>query len=412
MRESRAHDPPRRWSHGPVVAAAELDVDPFALDVLADPIPADTAIREAAPAVWLRAHGVWATGRHAEVGAIFRDWRTWSSAGGTGLADIRRGEGWRPPSVLLDADPPAHTAARRVMNRVLSPRALADLAERFAAVAAQVVDEAVAAGEVDAAVALAERFPMIVLPDAVGMAAEGREHLLPYAALNFESMGPHNTLRAQAEQRAGRAREYVSWQMRREALTDDGIGAAIYAYAEAGDIGADDAALLVRSFLSAGIDTTILALGSVVHELARHPDQWAALHADPGLARAAFEEGLRLHTPSPVIGRTARHDVRVGAATVGADEKLLMMLGAANRDPRRWDDPDSYDLHRRTAGHTAFGVGVHNCVGQVIARMEAEALLGALARRVARIAPAGASRPRLSNWLRGFATVPVRLFPA
>ncbi|MDD7941381.1 hypothetical protein PHK61_23450 [Actinomycetospora lutea] len=259
----------------------ELDVDPFALDVLADPVPADTAIREAAPAVRLPAHGVWATGRHTEVAGVFRDWETWSSAAGTGLADIRRGEGWRPPSVLLDADPPAHTAARRVMNRVLAPRALADLEARFAAVAAEVVDDAVAAGEVDAATALAERFPMTVLPDAVGMAPEGREHLLPYAALNFESMGPHNTLRAEAERRAGGAREYVTWQVRREALSDDGIGAAIYAYAQAGDIGADDAALLVRSFLSAGIDTTILALGSVVHELARRPEQWAALHADP-----------------------------------------------------------------------------------------------------------------------------------
>ncbi|MDD7941380.1 cytochrome P450 [Actinomycetospora lutea] len=113
-----------------------------------------------------------------------------------------------------------------------------------------------------------------------------------------------------------------------------------------------------------------------------------------------------------MIGRTATREVTLGDATIGADEKLLLMLGAANRDPRRWDAPDAFDLHRRTAGHTAFGAGVHNCVGQVIARMEAEALLGALARRVARLEPTGESQPRLSNWLRGFATVPVRLVPA
>ena len=389
-------------------------MDPFALDVLADPVPADTAIREAAPMVWLPAHGVWATGRYEEVGAVFRDPTTWSSAAGTGLADIRRGAAWRPPSVLLDTDPPDHTRARRVMNRVLQPRALAGLAERFAATAEEVVGDALAAGEVDAAVAVAERFPMTVLPDAVGMAIEGREHLLPYAALNFESMGPRNALRAEAERRAGGAREYVAWQMRREALAPDGIGAAIHAYADTGDITRDEAELLVRSFLSAGIDTTILALGSVIHELARRPDQWAALHGDPGLARAAFEEGLRFHTPSPVIGRTATREVEVsggGGAVVAPDTKVLLLLGAANRDPRRWAEPDEFDLHRRAVGHTAFGFGVHNCVGQVIARMEAEALLGALARRVARIEPAGESRPRLSNWLRGFATVPVRLVP-
>ena len=387
-------------------------MDPFALDVLADPLPVDTAIREAAPLVWLPAHGLWATGRHDEVGAAFRDPATWSSAAGTGLADIRHGGAWRPPSLLLDTDPPEHTRARRVMNRVLQPRALAGLAERFAVAAQEIVDDALAAGEVDAAVDVAERFPMTVLPDAVGMAPEGREHLLPYADLNFQSMGPPGVLREEAERRGEGAREYVAWQMRREALTPDGIGAAIYAYVDSGDLTADEAGLLVRSFLSAGIDTTILAFASVVHELARRPEQWAALHADPGLARAAFEEGLRFHTPSPVIGRTATREVTLGDAVVEPDQKVLLMLGAANRDPRRWDDPDTFDLHRRAAGHTAFGAGVHNCVGQVIARMEAEALLGALARRVARIEPAGPSTPRLSNWLRGFASVPVRFVPA
>jgi cytochrome P450 len=390
----------------------ELDVDPFALDVLADPLPVDAAIREAAPLVWLPAHGVWATGRHDEVGAAFRDPATWSSAAGTGLADIRRGGTWRPPSVLLDTDPPEHTRARRVMNRVLQPRALAGLAERFAVAAEEIVDDALAAGEVDAAVDVAERFPMTVLPDAVGMAPEGREHLLPYADLNFQSMGPPGVLREEAERRSAGAREYVAWQVRREALAPGGIGAAIHAYADSGDVTPDEAALLVRSFLSAGIDTTILAFASVVHELARRPEQWAALHADPGLARAAFEEGLRFHTPSPVIGRTATREVEVGDSVVAPDQKVLLMLGAANRDPRRWDDPDTFDLRRRAAGHTAFGAGVHNCVGQVIARMEAEALLGTLARRVARIEPAGASTPRLSNWLRGFASVPVRFVPA
>ncbi|MFC5062944.1 cytochrome P450 [Actinomycetospora atypica] len=390
----------------------ELDVDPFALDVLADPLPVDAAIRETAPLVWLPAHGLWATGRHDEVSAAFRDSATWSSAAGTGLADIRRGGTWRPPSLLLDTDPPEHTRARRVMNRVLQPRALAGLAERFAVAAGQIVDDALAAGEVDAAADVAERFPMTVLPDAVGMAPEGREHLLPYADLNFQSMGPPGVLRDEAERRAGGAREYVAWQVRREALAPDGIGAAIHAYADSGDITPDEAGLLVRSFLSAGIDTTVLAFASVVHELARRPEQWAALHADPGLARAAFEEGLRFHTPSPVIGRTATREVAVGDAVVAPDQKILLMLGAANRDPRRWEEADSFDLHRRAAGHTAFGAGVHNCVGQVIARMEAEALLGTLARRVARIEPAGESTPRLSNWLRGFATVPVRFLPA
>ncbi|MDL5157113.1 cytochrome P450 [Actinomycetospora termitidis] len=399
------------------VDAPVLDVDPFALDVLADPLPADTAIREAAPVVFLPAHGLYATGRHALVSAAFRDAATFSSAAGTGLADIRRGEGWRPPSVLLDTDPPEHDAARRVMNRVLSPRALAELEERFAVVAADLVDEACEQGELDAA-GIAERFPLTVLPDAVGMASEGRDHLLPYAALNFESMGPPGVLRDAAERGAAvgagewsTAREYVTWQMRREALSDDGIGAAIYAFADRGDVTEADAGLLVRSFLSAGIDTTVLALASVVHELARRPEVWALLRDDPSRVRAVFDEGMRLHTPSPVIGRTTTRPVELDGVTVPADARVLLCLGAANRDPRRFADPDAFDPFR-TAGAVTFGAGVHNCVGQAIARLEAQALLGELARRVERIEPAGESVPRLSNWLRGFSSVPVRLVPS
>ncbi|MEJ2868782.1 cytochrome P450 [Actinomycetospora sp. OC33-EN08] len=398
----------------PCVDAPALTLDPFALEVLADPLPADTAIRETAPAVFLPAHGLYATGRHAHVAAAFRDAATFSSAAGTGLADIRRGQGWRPPSILLDTDPPEHDAARRVMNRVLSPRALAGLEERFAAVAAELVDEACARGELDAA-GIAERFPLTVLPDAVGMAPEGRDHLLPYAALNFESMGPPGALRDAAERGAAlgagewaTAREYVTWQMRREALSDDGIGAAIYAHADRGDITEADAGLLVRSFLSAGIDTTVLALASVIHELARRPEVWALLRADPSRLRAVFEEGMRLHTPSPVIGRTTTRAVALDGVTLPADARVLLCLGAANRDPRRFDGPDAFDAFR-TAGAVTFGAGVHNCVGQAIARMEAAALLGELVRRVERIEPAGESVPRLSNWLRGFASVPVRL---
>jgi cytochrome P450 len=266
--------------------------------------------------------------------------------------------------------------------------------------------------EFDAAKDLAEAFPLKVLPDAVGMAEEGREHLLPYANLNFQAMGPRNGLYDEAVAHVGRAPEHVAWQMRREALAPEGIGAEIYAAADAEKITDHEAAMLVRSFLSAGVDTTIFGIGFALHALAVHPDQWDLLRKDPALARHAFEETLRWKAPSPIIGRTTRTPTEFGGVRLGAEEKVLLFLGAANRDPRRWENPDVFDITRRATGHLAFGVGVHGCVGQMMARLEAESVLGAVARLVRRIELTAEPRIKYSNWLRGFTELPVRVDPA
>jgi cytochrome P450 len=389
-----------------------LGGDPFSREILSDPVPFDSLVRETAPVVYLEAHGVWATGRHAEAAAAFRDWDTFSSAYGTGITNIRRQEHWREPSVILEADPPEHTRARTVMARVLSPATVAKLRARFTAEAEKMVGALVERREFDAAKDLAEAFPLKVLPDAVGMADEGREHLLPYANLNFQAMGPRNELYREAVEGAGRAPEYVAWQMRREALAPEGLGAEIYAAADAGAITDHEAGMLVRSFLSAGVDTTVFGIGFALHALAEHPEQWDLLRNDPALARQAFEETLRWKAPSPIIGRTTRKPAEFGGVRLGAEEKVLLFLGAANRDPRRWENPTVFDISRRATGHLAFGVGVHGCVGQMMARLEAESVLGAVARLVRRIDLTAEPQIKYSNWLRGFTSIPVRVEPA
>ena len=136
------------------------------------------------------------------------------------------------------------------------------------------------------------------------------------------------------------------------------------------------------------------------------------LRADPSKARAAFEEAVRLETPVQTFFRTTTREVELGGATIPEGEKVLMLLGAANRDPRKWPDPDRYDIDRPTAGHVAFGAGVHMCVGQLLARLEGETLLAALARAFARIEPDGEPTPLLNNTLRGWTRLPVRVTPA
>jgi cytochrome P450 len=380
--------------------------------VLADPIPFDTLVRETGPVVWLSRYGVWAVGRHALVEQVFKDHETYISSAGTGLTNIKHEATWRRPSVILDQDPPEHTRARAVMTKALSPQVMRKLRAQFAATADDLVDELVARGTFDAAVDLAERFPLTVLPDAVGLASEGREHLLPYSDVNFQSMGPRNDLWQEAVDRAGDAAEYVAWQMRREALSDDGIGAGLYAAADAGEITQEEAGLLVRTFLSAGVDTTVFGIGFALDSLMRHPDQWALLRERPALAKHAFEETLRHRPPSPIIGRTTAVATELAGVELEADQKVLLFLAAANRDPDRWEDPDRFDITRRASGHMAFGTGIHVCVGQLVARLEAECVLSAVARKVAGLEPAGEPEIKYSNWLRGYTSLPVSVTPA
>ncbi len=145
---------------------------------------------------------------------------------------------------------------------------------------------------------------------------------------------------------------------------------------------------------------------------AHHPGEWARLRAEPARARAAFEEVLRYESPVQTFFRTTTREVALNGVRLGEGEKILLFLAAANRDPRRWEMPDRFDITRRTTGHLAFGAGIHGCVGQMVARMEAEAILNALLPRVAAIEPAGEPRRRLNNTLRALASLPVAIRPA
>ncbi|WP_159500464.1 cytochrome P450 [Microbacterium sp. 18062] len=390
-------------------AVVRTEVDPFAVETLNDPEGFDEMIREAGEIVWVERHGFWLTGRYDVAEAVFRDYETFESSAGTGLTNTKRTENWRKPSVILENDPPGHTKYRRIMTSIVSQRVVRRLTEQFQASADALVDRVVAAGEFNAAKDLAEAYPLSVLPDAVGFTPEGRQHLLPYSNLNFQAMGPRNELYESAFEAAQEASAYVNWQMRREALAPDGLGQTIYGYVDEGEISEEDAGMLVRTFLSAGVDTTIFGIQFTLLALLQSPESWAMLRDDPGLARKAFEEGLRWNAPSPFIGRTAARETTIGATRIAEGEKVIMDLAAANRDPRRWDAPDVYDLTRDPTGHLAFGTGIHGCVGQMMARMEATCLLSALARRVDAIELAGEPVRFYSNWLRGFEELPVRV---
>jgi cytochrome P450 len=165
----------------------------------------------------------------------------------------------------------------------------------------------------------------------------------------------------------------------------------------------------VRSLLTAGLDTTINGIGAAIYCLVRFPEQWQRLRQDPLLARAAFEEAVRFESPVQTFFRTTTRAVRLGHVEIPEGEKVLMFLGAANRDPRRWDHPDTFDITRRTSGHVGFGSGVHMCVGQLLARLEGEVLSTAMARSIVAIDIVGPTKRAYNNTLRGLAELPIAI---
>jgi 4-methoxybenzoate monooxygenase (O-demethylating) len=167
--------------------------------------------------------------------------------------------------------------------------------------------------------------------------------------------------------------------------------------------------LLLRSFLSAGVDTTVSALTAALWCLAANPSQWDALRNDPSLARAAFEEAIRFEGPIQTFFRTTTRDAELGGVPMSSGEKVLLFLAGANRDERKFPNPNTYDITRRTIGHVGYGFGIHVCVGQVVARMEGEAVLRALAQQARTIELAAVPTRRFNNTLRTFATLPLRI---
>jgi cytochrome P450 len=389
-----------------------LEVDPFAPAFMDDPYPHYRAMRDAGPLLYSPPYQCYVVARHDEVQRVLTDWQAFSSAAGVGLANFRKEKPWRPPSIVLEADPPAHTRARTVLARTMSPGIVKALRDRFEREAEALVDRVIDRREFDGIADFAEYYPIKVFPDAVGLPARGRENLLPYGAMVFNSFGPRNALTEAAFVNADTVRNWIMANCAREALRPDGLGAMIYAAADAGELTPDEAGMLVRSFLSAGVDTSVNALGNLLWCLATHREQWDKLRANPGLARNTFEEALRYEGPAQLFCRTTTTDVEIDGARIAPDEKICAFMGSANRDPRRWENPDAFDIERKVVGHMGFGAGIHGCVGQPIARLEGEALFGALARKVRSLELAGPPRRQYNNVLRSFASIPVRVTPA
>lgn len=389
--------------------APVLDEDPFSDANIADPYPLFDRMREMAPAVYVAPHGYYAVTRHAEAGIVASDFERFTVEGGVGMSDIRKPGAWRTRSPISEIDPPEHTRVRAALQRILSPLVVKSWKEKFAQRAEDIAEAAVARGRVDGVADITEAYVLEVFPAVLGIAVPP-ERIKLTGELNFNQLGPNNERVAQALERAAPIMDWYQQVLQREHTLPGGFAEKIYEAEDAGHFDKGTAPLHVRSFFRAGVDTTIAGIGSTLKLLAEHPDQFALVKANPALIKGAFEEALRLESPAQVMFRTTTGEVELGGVRLRADTKVGYHMGAANRDPRQWPDPARFDVTRQTAGvHRAFGVGAHVCIGQMISRLEAESILGALVRRVQRIEPAGASRWRPVNTLRTLDVLPLEL---
>lgn len=387
--------------------AMDADYDMFARDVIRDPQTHDAVVRETGPVVYMPRYDVWATGRHDVVQRMYRDWRTFSS---TRPAFQRDHEANRP-KLLLNNDPPDHTRVRTVMQSTLSPSVLREMRTTFEREAELLVDEVVArGGDVDGHLDLAKEYVLRVFPDALGLPKEQRDNLVRFGLTQFNAFGPDNDLLRESLAESVDVFDWIEEKVQRDAITPTGLAAKLYLAADEGKITVEEVKLLLRSLYSAGSDTTIFAIGNVLKAMADFPEQWQALREDPSLARAAFEEGLRYDSPARYTCRTTQEAVDVDGVEVPASANILVLHMPIGRDPRRWQDPEVYDLRRDVVGkHLGFGFGIHVCVGAPLARLEATSLLGALARRVRSISLAGEPQATTNMAVHGNERLPLRL---
>ncbi|RIJ78687.1 cytochrome P450 [Nakamurella silvestris] len=384
--------------------------DPYSDEHLTDPYPLFDRLRSAGPVVWLEKYQVHAVTRFAECREILDDHRTFISGAGVGPKNLHRESSWRPPGIL-ETDPPVHTAMRTALGGVISPRGVRSLRAGFEPFADELLDRLRSTGEFDGVTDLAEVFPLRVFGDAVGIPRPGRaENLLAHGAMNFSQFGPEGARNDEYLRRGEGTHAWVMSMTARENLAPGGLGEQVWGYVDRGEISAEQAPLLVRAMLSAGLDTTVIAIGNTLVALLNHPEEWEKIRQDPRLVKFAIDEALRFESPFQSFFRTTSVDTVFHGVDLPVGTKVLLFPGAANRDPDRFGpDAHLFRIDRSAAGHLAFGMGIHQCVGQPITRLEMDVLFTGLAGRASTLEPTGPRIPYLHNTLRGWSSIPMRI---
>jgi len=387
----------------------------------ADPYPRYAGLRAQAP-VHRSGFGFWALTRYDDCQYVLRHPKVGKDFSGAasalGLSDAQRDEQARfreDRSNMLVTDPPDHTRLRGLASRAFTPRTVETLRPGVVAMVDELID-AFGAGEVDVMQALAFPLPVTVIGEMLGVPAEDRQQLRPLVravTAVLELVVTPEALSAATAANATLERYFADLVAERRARPQDDLLTRLIQAEDEGDKLSEPELVSTAILLfAAGFETTTNLIGNAVLGLLRHPDQLDRLRADRALVKPAVEEILRYDSPVQIAVRTAYEDMDVGGRRVEAGSTVLALLGAANRDPARYTDPDRLDVGRSEGAPISFGSGIHFCLGAALARLEGQVVLDRLLERFQSIELVdGDPVHRDSLTLRGLVALPVRFTP-
>ena len=385
-------------------------------EAVADPYPRLGQLREISPVHKVGFSNLWVLTRFEDCWQMLHDDRLGIAKAGDETPSLMPGAVYsRDPDrerSMLFLNPPEHTRLRSLVSQALTPERVESLRSPVAAMTAELLDPVAQAGECDLIEALARPLAADVLSELVGVPRADRGWLRPLIVDITAALEPNRRIDDARRARDSRqtVREYVHdlVQQRLEEPGDDLLSAMIEARDGEDRLSTDEVAATVSLIYGAGFETTASLIGSIVHTLMRWPDQLERLRSDRSLVPSAVEEALRFEPPVQIDGRYAFSDVEVAGRVIGAGHAVLMLLGAANRDPAAVEDPDRFDIGRDESPLLSFGAGIHRCLGAALASLQGEAVLGALLDRFETWTPLDDDppwNPRLT--LRGLARLPI-----
>lgn len=377
-------------------------MDLFSNEARRDPYPLYERLRASGPVARDPRSGVFLILDHAEVKAALHAPDVFSSQAAP--------PGGKPLEWLIFFDAPRHTKLRALVLRAFTPKIVAELEPKVREITRELLDPLDERGGFDAAKDLGMPLPLLVIAELLGVARGDRPHLERWsrAILGLSNMifGGDEAAKAALAFREATA-EAEAWlagaiEDREARPRADLLSDLVRAEVDGERLSRRDVLGFFQLLLTAGTETSANLIGNAVRTFVEMPDVFAKVRATPELLPAAIEETLRHRSPLQAVFRETTRDVHIGGATIPARSLVLLMVGAANRDPKVFVDPDRFDLARDPNPHVAFGHGVHFCVGAALARMEAKVALGELARRFERLELADEPwRPRRSFHIHG-----------
>lgn len=385
--------------------------NPFKAATIADPYPEYARLLAGTPVHYNPRLGIWVVPRFADVRAGLRDHERLSS--GESQSRYRVGL-----PMMIAKDPPDHTRLRQLVSRVFTPRALAMWETLIEEVTAQLVDRLVTSSNPDGVRDLAKSLPTHVIAQMFGIPEADHAKFLAWSEAlidgSFVETGPRTVLVVQRMLRATFAmRTYVRPlvdERRRNPGTDL---ISLMAQADGGDVLDDDEIFWgVVMLIVAGNETTTNLLGWLLHTFATQPEIYQALRDEPALISAAIEEQLRVESPVQGFYRTATADYPIGDHVIPRQSRVMLLFAAANRDPRHYDDPNTFRLDRGPGDHLALGGGIHFCLGAHLSRMEARQIILQMTQRISSLELAGPPKRLHNATMRGLTRLPLKVVPA